>query len=155
MRHAKSSWDYAVSDRDRPLQERGISDANLVASELKKLNLKIDASFSSPANRALHTATIALRALDFSFFKFQISNDLYDFSGESVLDFVKKMNDDLDTVLLFGHNHAFTEVVHIWGNYYIENVPTSGLVQINFEVNKWSAIAKGIIENTLFPKQLK
>tara|TARA_R110000868_G_scaffold109560_1_gene297744 strand:+ start:4891 stop:5358 length:468 start_codon:yes stop_codon:yes gene_type:complete len=155
MRHAKSSWDFAVSDRDRPLQERGISDAHLVASELNHLKVKIDASFSSPANRALHTAMIALRTIDFPFSKFQIDNDLYDFSGESVVEFVKEMSDDLDTVLIFGHNHAFTEIVNTCGNYYIENVPTAGLVKLNFAVDKWSAISKGIIEKTLFPKQLK
>lgn len=155
MRHGKSSWDYSVSDKDRPLKERGIADAQLVASELKLLDLKIDASFSSPANRALHTAMITLRTLDFPFSKFQVTNDLYDFSGESVVDFVHNINNDIDTVLIFGHNHAFTEIATSWGNYYIGNVPTSGLVQINFEIDQWSAASRGRIEKTIFPKQLK
>ena len=135
MRHGKSSWDFSVSDRDRPLEERGISDAHLVASALENLDLKIHASFSSPANRALHTAMIVLRTLDFPFSKFHISNDLYDFSGESVVQFVKDLDDKLETVLIFGHNHAFTQIVNAFGNQYIENVPTAGLVQLNFEVD--------------------
>tara|TARA_R110000796_G_scaffold35017_3_gene90229 strand:+ start:214524 stop:214991 length:468 start_codon:yes stop_codon:yes gene_type:complete len=155
MRHGKSSWDFSVSDRDRPLEERGISDAHLIASELENLNIKIEASYSSPANRALHTAMIVLRALNFPFSKFHISNDLYDFSGESVVQFVKDLDDKIETVLIFGHNHAFTQIVNAFGNSYIENVPTAGLVQLNFEVDKWSDINNGITKKSLFPKQLK
>tara|TARA_R110000868_G_scaffold221906_1_gene473703 strand:- start:5379 stop:5846 length:468 start_codon:yes stop_codon:yes gene_type:complete len=155
MRHGKSSWDFSVSDRDRPLEERGISDAHLIASELENLNIKIEASYSSPANRALHTAMIVLRTLNFPFSKFHISNDLYDFSGESVVQFVKDLDDKIETVLIFGHNHAFTQIVNAFGNSYIENVPTAGLVQLNFEVDKWSDINNGITKKSLFPKQLK
>ena len=35
VRHGKSSWEYRVSDQDRPLQERGINDAHLVSAEFK------------------------------------------------------------------------------------------------------------------------
>ena len=62
IRHGKSSWNYDVSDRDRPLLERGINDAYLVASALKEP--VVDAVFSSPANRALHTCNIFLRVLN-------------------------------------------------------------------------------------------
>lgn len=155
MRHGKSSWDFSVSDIDRPLQERGVSDAHLVALEFKKINLNIDALYSSPANRALHTGMIAARTLDFPLSKFQITNELYDFSGDSAMEFVKNLDDNLNTVLIFGHNHAFTEIATVWGNYYIGNVPTAGLVQISFNDVNWKNIVKGKIEKTIFPKQLK
>ncbi|MBU2994867.1 histidine phosphatase family protein [Cellulophaga baltica] len=155
MRHGKSSWDLPVSDIDRALNERGVNDAHLVASEFIKTNLTIDALYSSPANRALHTSMIMLRSLDFPFSKFQIIKDLYDFSGESVMSFVKELNNDLNTVMIFGHNHAFTEIATTWGNYYIGNVPTAGLVKMNFDIDNWSEISKGKIETTIFPKQLK
>ena len=35
VRHGKSSWEYNVSDRDRPLMERGIKDVNKVAKEFQ------------------------------------------------------------------------------------------------------------------------
>ncbi|ADV50171.1 putative phosphohistidine phosphatase, SixA [Cellulophaga algicola DSM 14237] len=155
MRHGKSTWDYAVSDNDRPLKERGIEDAHLVAEAIHGLNLKIDASYSSPANRALHTAMITLKDLSFPLHKFQISNDLYDFSGESVLQFIKELNNDLNFVFIFGHNHAFTEIANTLGSQFIENVPTAGFVQLNFEVENWKAIRKGITQKILFPKQLR
>jgi len=155
MRHGKSSWDLSVADLDRSLQERGISDAYAVAKEFNDLNIKIDACFSSPANRALHTGIITARVLRFPLNNFHLTKELYDFSGNSVIEFVKNLENALNTVLIFGHNHAFTEIVNLWGNQYIENVPTAGLVQLNFDIDNWRAIVKGRTKTVLFPKQLK
>lgn len=155
MRHGKSSWDYNVGDRDRPLLERGIRDADLVSIAFKELNSAIDAVFSSPANRALHTSTIFLRNLDYPLSQFQVVNNLYDFSGDDVLQFVKNLDDSLQTVLVFGHNHAFTHIANSLGNTYINNVPTSGLVELIFSENAWAEITKGTTGKMIFPKHLK
>jgi phosphohistidine phosphatase len=154
VRHGKSSWEYNVSDRDRPLMERGIMDVNKVAKEFSSNSIHIDAAYSSPANRALHTAMIFLRTINFPYSQFELSNELYDFSGEDVYRFIKGLNNNKDTVIIFGHNEAFTHIANSLGNMYIDNVPTSGLVQLKFDTNEWSAVTKGITVQTLFPKQL-
>ncbi|MDC6367012.1 MULTISPECIES: histidine phosphatase family protein [Flavobacteriaceae] len=155
MRHGKSSWDYEVSDKDRPLKERGINDAHLVAEAFKKNNQKIDFIYSSPANRALHTCMIFSRLLNFDLDFVRVTEELYDFSGSSVQAFVQQLDNSLDTILIFGHNYAFTSLANSWGDQYIENVPTAGLVQIKFNVKDWSEISKGVTEHLIFPKQLK
>ena len=155
VRHGKSSWEYSVNDKDRPLLQRGIFDAISVADVLNEQELSIDAIFSSPANRALHTAMIFLRQLYYPFDKFKVVNELYDFTGDTVLQFIKQLKDSLDTVVIFGHNHAFTHIANSLGNSYIDNVPTSGLVQLNFDVDSWASIEKGITKQTIFPKQLR
>ncbi|MDO6820448.1 histidine phosphatase family protein [Zobellia sp. 1_MG-2023] len=155
VRHGKSSWDYSVSDKDRPLQERGVNDALLVSSKFNSQAENIDAVFSSPANRALHTAMIFTRQLSISLSLVQITNELYDFSGESVFDFISNLDDSLDSVMIFGHNHAFTHVANSLGNTYIDNVTTSGLVQLNFPVNSWNSVTKGTTKQTIFPKDLR
>lgn len=154
VRHGKSSWEYEVDDKDRPLKERGIRDARRVAEKLREENPKIDAVFSSPANRALHTSQIFLRVLGLPLELFSLSDALYDFSGESVMTFVHKLDNTLNTVLIFGHNYAFTNVANRWGTEAIGNVPTSGLVHLTFDVNSWDDISSGITKKTLFPKQL-
>lgn len=155
MRHGKSSWDYDVSDKDRPLKERGINDAHLVSSEFRKMNHNIDFAFSSPANRALHTSMIFLRGQEFNLGKFRVTESLYDFSGSSVEHFVHRLDNNVRTVAVFGHNYAFTSLVNAWGDKYIENVPTSGLVFISFNENDWSNISKGTTKEIIFPKHLK
>src|SRR5690606_10632429 len=155
VRHGKSSWEYNVSDRDRPLMERGIMDVNKVAKQFLSNRIPIDAAYSSPANRALHTAMIFLGTISFPLTKFGLSNELYDFSGEEVYQFIKALNNDKDTVIIFGHNEAFTHIANSLGNMYIDNVPTGGLVQLKFDTNDWSAVTKGTTVRTLFPTQLK
>ncbi len=155
VRHGKSSWEYSVGDKDRPLLERGISDALLVANKLQEKAIKIDAIFSSPANRSLHTAIIFCRQLYFPLNEFKVVERLYDFSGNDILQFIKELDNELKTVIIFGHNHAFTHIANSLGNTYIENVPTSGLVQLQFDVENWASIERGTTEKTIFPKELR
>ncbi|SNY99450.1 SixA phosphatase family protein [Flagellimonas pacifica] len=155
VRHGKSSWEYDVSDKDRPLKERGINDAHLVAKKAIENDFQVDFAYSSPANRALHTSMIFLRNFSFDFNKFQVREELYDFSGHSVENFITGLGDEIDSVLIFGHNYAFTSLANTWGDQYIDNVPTSGLVKIKFNVDVWSKISKGSTEQIIFPKHLK
>lgn len=155
VRHGKSSWDYDVSDKDRPLKERGINDAQLVAEKFRESLPKIDEVFSSPANRALHTSMIFMRNLGLGLDNFRVNEELYDFSGQNVQEFVQDMDAIVDTVMVFGHNYALTSLANAWGDQYIENVPTAGLVLIKFDVLEWSEISKGTTEQIIFPKHLK
>ncbi len=155
VRHGKSSWDYSVDDKDRPLKERGINDAFLVAQNLKSMGLQIDFAFSSPANRALHTALIFLRTLHYPFEQFRISDQLYDFSGETIHQFLKGLPEELSTVLLFGHNYAFTNLVNTLGNVYLENLPTSGMAILKFDSEQWTGIQQGKTKELVFPKELR
>jgi phosphohistidine phosphatase len=155
MRHGKSSWENDVKDQDRPLQERGVKDAFRVA---KFVMDKIDmpqAVFSSPANRALHTCLIVMRHLGIPYDRLLITDELYDFSGERVQRFIHELDDALENVMIFGHNHAFTSISNIFGSENIDNLPTAGLVHIHFESEHWADISKGVTRLKIFPKQLR
>ena len=154
MRHGKSSWELSVSDADRPLNARGVTDAHLMGEFLASKNLQIDAAYSSFANRAAHTALIVTKALGLPFHKLSVSSMLYDFSGEEVLEFVRCIPDKEDTIITFGHNHACTALAHQLGAVTETNIPTAGVVIFRFNVSLWSAIKAGTAE-CFFPKQLK
>src|SRR5437764_13379774 len=65
IRHAKSSWDDpALSDKDRPLSDRGRRDAPKMGKRLAKRDVKPDLILSSPARRALTTAEVIAKELD-------------------------------------------------------------------------------------------
>ncbi|NND16324.1 MAG: histidine phosphatase family protein [Eudoraea sp.] len=155
IRHGKSSWEYEVSDKDRPLKQRGIRDGHLVAAAFKEKMPVIDAVYSSPANRALHTCMIIMRDLAIPFEKLTVTDGLYDFSGEGVMDFVNQLDPELNCVLIFGHNFAFTNVANQWGSVRIDNVPTSGLVQLQSDVDEWKEIRGAKTVNTIFPKYIR
>lgn len=155
IRHAKSSWSHDFSDIDRPLSKRGTSDANLLSKELLNYGIEVDAIFSSPANRALTTCRIFLKNLNLPLKLLEIREDLYDFEGRQVADFVHNLDDKYHQVVIFGHNHAFTAIANRFGDKFIDNVPTCGLVMLRFAVESWKDIDNGHTKMTLFPKELK
>ncbi|MGB5238718.1 MAG: histidine phosphatase family protein [Flavobacteriaceae bacterium] len=155
VRHGKSSWEYEVSDKDRPLKQRGINDAHLVGRHYSSQAEDIDAAFSSPACRALHTSMIVLRELKYDLSDFRVTEDLYDFSGSGVAEFVRELDDRWQKVIIFGHNYAFTNIANQWGDQAIDNVPTAGLVELVFNSDRWADIQNGSTKQVLFPKQLR
>lgn len=155
VRHAKSSWEYDVKDADRPLGERGITDAHLIAQALEKNLTGVQAIFSSPANRALHTCMILMREMGRPLGEVQVVRELYDFSGQGVCEHVWSLDDTLEKVMLFGHNNAMTHIANKWGSKYLENVPTCGVVHLTFPVDSWKEITYGDTLYTMFPKNLR
>ena len=140
VRHAKSSWEFNLPDRERPLADRGIQDAILVSQELNKLNLHTDKVYSSPAKRTFDTAFLMVSELGLSTENIQIEEDLYDFMGEQILGFVRSLPDDLHTIMTFGHNNACTHIAQSIGNYTNAKVPTATAVIFHFDVSLWSDI---------------
>ncbi|OUR91775.1 histidine phosphatase family protein [Flavobacteriales bacterium 34_180_T64] len=155
IRHGKSSWEYDVSDKDRPLKSRGIRDANMVSKQFETTLFTADCVISSPANRAISTCNIFAKNLRISPDLIQIHEEIYDFGGTSVMNFVRNLNNAYSNAMIFGHNHAFTSLVNKLGSQYIDNLPTSGLVKIDFDVDSWDALNRGITGLVIFPKHLK
>lgn len=153
VRHAKSSWEGNEMDHERPLIERGIQDAHLVSNTLRN-KIHPDLILSSDANRARSTASIFLSNLNVSN-KVYLTPDLYDFSGEKLVKVVTSCDDAHDALMVFGHNHALTFFVNKFGDKPIGNVPTSGVVIMDFDINHWKDLKKGKTTQTIFPKDLK
>ena len=140
VRHAKSSWEFNLPDRDRPLADRGFKDAILVGRELSKHNLQIDQVFSSPAKRAFDTALLMGSELGLSTENIQVEEELYDYMGKQALGFVRSLPDDLHTIMTFGHNNACTHLAQSLGNYTNPTIPTATAVIFHVDVSLWSDI---------------
>ncbi len=155
VRHAKSSWKHNVIDHERPLTERGLNDANAVSNAIANNFFDVDLVLSSDATRAKTTANIFISNLNLDEVHFILNHDLYDFEGRHLLSVIKECKDSINNLMIFGHNHAITAFVNTYGSQYIDNVPTCGVVIIEFDINKWSELKKGTTTFTLFPKDLK
>ena len=153
VRHAKSSWKEQVKDHDRGLASRGLSDAELVSLKFKELKEIPDLVLSSTAKRARMTADIFNINLNLS--PICLNENLYDFSGENLVRTIKSVNNSINTLMIFGHNHALTNFVNSFGDIYIDNVPTSGLVIIDFQIESWKYIKKGQTVKIIFPRDLR
>jgi phosphohistidine phosphatase len=113
IRHAKSSWDDpALPDKDRPLGDRGRRDAPKMGKRLAKRDVKPDLILSSPARRALKTAEIIAKKLDYKLKDIVVDDRLYASAVHDLLNVIHKLGDKLERVILFGHNPELTELAH-------------------------------------------
>ena len=155
VRHGKSSWETPLSDIDRPLNKRGISDAHLVFSNVKSFIPESYLIWSSTAKRASETALIFAQSNSYPIESILFDHRLYTFDEDQLEKVIKSCNDCYNNVILFGHNAAITNFVNKFGSIFIENVSTSGFVSLEFEAKSWQEIKKGITKKIIFPKDLK
>lgn len=155
IRHAKSSWEAPLKDFDRPLMKKGILDAHEVSSNISKFLPKTYIMWSSTAARASETALIFAQNISYPIESIVYKDDLYTFDDKQLEKIIKSCDNSFESVILFGHNEAITNFVNKFGDVFIENVPTSGFVSLQFNVDSWNTINKGKTHKTIFPKDLK
>ena len=130
-----------MPDKDRPLNDRGRRDAPKMGDRLAKRDMKPDLILSSPAVRALETAEIIAKKLDYKRKKIVVDDRLYAATAEDLLDVVHKLGDKLERVMLFGHNPELTELAHRLSRK-ITNMPTCAVAEFTFDAKSWSNIGK-------------
>ena len=155
VRHAKSSWAVPVQDIDRSISSRGVKNAHLIALKSVDIVPKSYIVWCSNAKRTKETAFIFSQYLSIPIDVIQFSNELYTFDDKQLLQIIKKCKNEHDNLILFGHNEAITKFVNKFGDLYIENVPTAGLVHLQFDSNNWEHLSKGKTICTLFPSHFK
>lgn len=155
IRHAKSSWKAPLKDIDRPLDNRGILDAHLVAANCLPFLPSTYVLFSSIAKRASHTAYIFAQIFLYPIESIIFKDELYTFDASQLEEIIKSSSNSLESIILFGHNEAITNFVNKFGDVYIDNVPTAGFVSLQFNTDNWAKISKGKTEKIIFPKKLK
>lgn len=155
IRHAKSSWEFNVPDRERPLNKRGTNDAILTATYFKSLDVLHDLIIASPAQRTLATYDIFNHILNTETITFQIFESLYDFEGSGVRNTLLNLDDDFNSVMVFGHNFALTSLANTLSFSNIQHVPTCGLYKIEFDISCWKDLKQGQLTHFITPKQLK
>lgn len=105
LRHAKSSWAEAdQQDFDRPLNDRGLSDALMMSQRLLDSDCTPDLVLCSAANRTRQTAQFIIdtHGLDSSAVTFH--EDLYLASAGTLLDFIQQTSDTVNHLMIIAHN---------------------------------------------------
>jgi len=146
IRHAKSSRDdIALPDIGRPLDDRGKRDAPKMGERLAKRDVKPDLILSSPARRALTTAQIIARKLDYKLKDIVVDVRLYAAAVDDLLDVIYSFEDKLERVALFGHNPEVTALAHCLSSE-ITHMPTCAVAEFTFNARTWSTIGKATLE---------
>jgi phosphohistidine phosphatase len=141
VRHAKSSWDNpGLSDHQRPLAKRGLRDAPVMGARLAEWGPPVDRVISSSAVRALATAELVTQEMGLPWDEIQIEDDLYHATEIEMVEIINQQDDYIDGVMLFGHNPGMTYLVNDLSDLDLDNLPTCGVVVMQFDADSWSEI---------------
>jgi len=143
LRHGKSNWDADYgADHERPLADRGQKGARKMGRFVTTARVVPDRAITSSAVRARETLAIAAEAGGWSG-PARVTDALYEASPEAVLDEIRAEPDEADTVIVVGHEPAWSGLVSLLiGGGRIE-MKTAALARVDVEVASWADVAPG------------
>jgi phosphohistidine phosphatase len=157
VRHAQA--EPARSDQedwDRPLEASGQRDARTMGQRLKAHERKPDLILSSPAVRAMSTATTLAREIGVQAKRLQQDERLYLADVRTLLTVVQESGGKAAHLMLVGHNPGLTEFAdELSSERSIENLPTCAVYSLEFEIAQWSELewASGVNADFDYPKR--
>ena len=145
-----------MDDFDRPLNNRGKRDAPNMGQRLKEQSVVPDLLLSSPANRAFTTAEIIAAEVGYPLEDIETNEDIYLAGVGTLLEIIKNIEDTNNITFLFGHNPGITELANTLAGIRIDNVPTCGIVCIEFDIKFWREVeeGQGTYISFEYPKQI-
>jgi phosphohistidine phosphatase len=140
VRHAKSSWDHAdLDDHDRPLNDRGRTDAPRMAARLAATDFVPAVILSSTAVRAASTAQAFADALGVP-----VEHDarLYGVAPAELLRIVDER--DVDSILVVAHDPGLSSLAQHFSGFpdgdAIPHMPTCAVAVFDFDVDAWADV---------------
>jgi phosphohistidine phosphatase len=150
IRHAKSDWNNDLPDFDRPLNNRGHRDAPAMAERLLKNKLVPQQLISSPAKRAITTATYFANVFQMDPKDIRQEKNIYEASTSTLLKVINGIDNQFNFVALFGHNPALTDIAIRLSDGDIAEIPTCGMAFIKFHFDDWAMVSNGTGELQFF-----
>ena len=161
LRHAKSSWDNpGLDDHERPLAPRGQRACKVMAEHLRTNAIEPELVLCSSARRTRETlegvAPSGQRVIE---------SELYSASAADLVDRLRRVPDDVASVMLIGHNPAVQMLVLRLARREAgaaddraaveRKFPTGALATLTFDCG-WSELAPGSARLSAFltPKEL-
>ena len=156
LRHAKSSWDDpALPDHARPLAPRGRKAAKVIGECLRRSGIEISLVLCSSARRACETVKLVGPSG-----QIEIEHELYGASADELLCRLRDVAEDVETMLLVGHNPAIQELaVGLVGaetELAARKFPTGALATLTF-AGPWRELTWGDADLAAFvtPRELR
>ncbi len=155
IRHAKSSWAQpGLSDHQRPLNERGLRDAPIMARKLLDVQPDLQMILSSDSQRTRMTSSYFIEAYELPQESVVYTPQLYHPRLADVYRVIGEVPDHIDKIAVIGHNPCWTEILQDVSDGTILNVPTCGIGVVDYDVQTWSAVSGhiGTLRSYIYPK---
>jgi phosphohistidine phosphatase len=112
----------------------------MMGERLAKRGVEVDLIMSSSAVRAMATAEALAEAFEYGWDEIVVEERLYEADAAEILDVVEDQDDWVDRLMLIAHNPGLTALANLLSWYHIENVPTCGVVELRYDVQRWTEI---------------
>lgn len=164
LRHAKSDWPDGTDDSMRPLTERGRSDAPQMGAAMVRKGLVPDLALVSAALRTRQTWDLLSPRLGKTI-PARVESALYGASDQIILEFVRAVSTEVQTLLIVGHNPGTERLARSFAKSgdadairrLEKKYPTCGLAVIDLPIDTWKEAnpPAGRLEMFLTPKTLE
>lgn len=136
VRHAKSSWKFDTNDFYRPLNRRGLADAEKMARG--SIPLVPDLILCSPAIRTYATAATYIREQDWPEHRLSLIPDLYECDAHALIHSIQHVNDNTNCLWIIAHNPGLQWLAEGLLGREIDNIVTSARLEFSLSINQWS-----------------
>jgi phosphohistidine phosphatase len=164
MRHAKSDWSNEnLDDHDRPLNARGVANANRLAEYLHAQGIRPDHILCSTATRARETLAPMLALLG-NGVDVKYESRLYMAAAPAMLKMVTGLPATAKSAMIVGHNpgiHALALALGGRGDPLLltelaSKYPTGATTVLAFDTDAWRDVdaGRGMLKQFIRPKAL-
>lgn len=158
LRHANSAEKGPLQDdRDeaRPLSSAGAKESMLIGSWLAKNNIKPDLICSSSALRAEMTSELVAKANGMGTEKIILSNELYNASARTFLEYIHKTDELVSSLMVVGHNPTISYVAE-YITRQAAGMTTGSLAIIRINTRMWKDVSErtGTLINYIEPSAI-
>jgi phosphohistidine phosphatase len=101
-----------------------------------------DAVVCSPAVRALETARIISRELDFPWDEIRTAGEAYLADCDTLLDLVRGLDDRAGRALFVGHNPGCSELAHALVRGFSQELPTCAVLWVDLAADTWAGVRR-------------
>jgi phosphohistidine phosphatase len=143
VRHATAAPKGAdVDDFTRSLRKKGIKECRTMVRWYRDNVGEIpDLLLSSPANRAIETAVLFAKGLGVKPKKIARDQDLYGTADpEHFLKILKALDDELQSVMVFGHDPAFSEFAQHMVDAFDDVLPKCSVFGFSVNRRSWNTL---------------
>jgi phosphohistidine phosphatase len=154
LRHAKAKSSEA-EDFDRPLKKKGKKDARRMGRLLRDDNLLPDLIVSSSAERCRETVEHVLQGSGYRG-ETRLSGELYEANADALREFLGRLSNEVNSVLLVGHNPGLEELLEPLVGAYTP-LSTAALAKAELTLDSWGDLSRetrGNLSNVWQPREL-
>ncbi len=142
IRHGEAEDKGTRPDFDRNLTDNGRDEVSKTALEMIEQKIQPALIISSPANRALQTATIVAETIGYPVKEILEEKDIYYTEVYKLIELLHEQDDQFESILLAGHNPSISQLAGMLAHDSQEFLPTGGLVVFEMESGTWNNLEK-------------